>query len=353
MTSKTWNNVTENTRGPAYSGGTSGIKCVGPGMGVLILLILGAVVLSGCGTDGTKTRHQFAGANFAGKKEVTVPFELLSDYLPVVRVTLNDRKTFSFLVNPSIEHTYIFRDTMQQLPGYDGRSTGNEGTSGRRVLESMGIGGLIRRELPVRVVPRDQFSRLRKRVNEGLQNIDGFLGFRYFRPLDVTLNYPKKRLGLRQAQPVPVTEEEREEMARESEKKAPLYFSLSGKLQNRRYVTFKSGLNGQFRTRMAIDPTLPSNLISGSIVQQYDLETTRRTGTGKGFGKEEQEITIVTLKRLWIGGNVFRDREFQVVRGISNLLGTGTAAVLGYSFLKDLVVRINYPRRTLDFQLAK
>jgi hypothetical protein len=76
---------------------------------------------------------------------------------------------------------------------------------------------------------------------------------------------------------------------------------------------------------------------------------TAHGGNGDGFGKGKPQVFPATITGLKIGGRAFRDVEALTLdmAPISKGFRRAVDAVLGYSFLKDKTVLIDYPAATL------
>jgi hypothetical protein len=113
------------------------------------------------------------------------------------------------------------------------------------------------------------------------------------------------------------------------------------------------GLNVTVKNKplyMLLDTGVSPSVIDLGTAEQLGLPLNRKAaGEGSGEGSGKAEAMPSSIRQLKIGGEAFGDVEALAtdLKNLSAIYGRPLNGVLGYSFLKDKTVLIDYPATTV------
>ncbi|MEO8505496.1 MAG: pepsin/retropepsin-like aspartic protease family protein [Acidobacteriota bacterium] len=117
-------------------------------------------------------------------------------------------------------------------------------------------------------------------------------------------------------------------------------------------VLLEARLNGQGPFWVMLDTGTDPSALDVALVARLGISLGGTAGLGTGGGTDAKKVTEVKIHRVEVGTLVAEDVDALaggMLARISEKIGRPVAAVLGYSFLRDRVVRIDYPGRRIEF----
>src|SRR5437762_1343111 len=120
-------------------------------------------------------------------------------------------------------------------------------------------------------------------------------------------------------------------------------------VHNQIVVEVKIGGRGPFN--MLIDTDTDPSAIDAAAAKELGLQVGSRGGAASGGGTETNTIYPTRLPSIEIGAVSARDVAAATINldKISERMGKPIQGVLGYSFLKDRILQIDYPNSKLRF----
>ena len=120
-------------------------------------------------------------------------------------------------------------------------------------------------------------------------------------------------------------------------------------VHNQIVVQVKIGGKGPFR--MLFDTNTDPSTIDAATANELGLQVGSKGYTATGGGTEQNTIHATRLQNVEVGGVMAREVAAATIdlTKLSQKMGTTIQGVLGYSFLKDRIVQIDYPNLKLRF----
>ena len=139
---------------------------------------------------------------------------------------------------------------------------------------------------------------------------------------------------------------------------APHAFPQSGKVSvevpfefiaNQIVVQVKVGGKGPFN--MLIDTDTDPSAIDSATARELGLEVATRGSFGSGGGTERNVVYSTRLPTVELGAISARDVAAATIdlKKLADKIGKPIVGVLGYSFLKDRIIQIDYPNSKIRF----
>ena len=124
--------------------------------------------------------------------------------------------------------------------------------------------------------------------------------------------------------------------------KAKGYAGAPFKVINR-HLYVEAKVDGKAVT-FILDTGAMGTLLDKTLAQEMKLEVQENVGFAVGLSGKQEPIGSTKVKKISIGDVSANDREFMVVdlKRISNIGGAPFQGILGYDFLSDLEVVIDY-----------
>jgi len=127
-------------------------------------------------------------------------------------------------------------------------------------------------------------------------------------------------------------------------------FSLVG--SDKPIIIVKAKVNGKGPFDFAVDTGASVTALSKELAE--DLGVSENAGTQKKGHccSGELDIAMANVKSVEIGDTAVRDFQVAIMdlSSISEALKTDLAGIIGYSFMKDYKVIIDYPNTQIFFQ---
>ena len=120
-------------------------------------------------------------------------------------------------------------------------------------------------------------------------------------------------------------------------------------VHNQIVVQVKIGGKGPFR--MLLDTNTDPSAIDAATANELGLQVGSKGYTASGGGTEQNTIHATRLQNVEVGGVVVKEVAAATIdlTKLSQKMGTTIQGVLGYTFLKDRIVQIDYPNSKLRF----
>jgi len=117
-------------------------------------------------------------------------------------------------------------------------------------------------------------------------------------------------------------------------------------------IIIKAQVNGQGPFDFAVDTGASTTVLSRETAEKLGISESPSTPK-KGHGCcGEVDMALTKVDSVQVGDNVVKDIEvaFGDLTAISKALGVNLGGILGYSFMKNYKVIIDYPNKRLFFE---
>ncbi len=256
----------------------------------------------------------------------------LTDKAPfiVVKASLNGKGPFKFVVDTGSSVTVVDQDAVETLGIHKDSNSATSCCSPKMLaVGSMQIGSVRMSRVPMAL---GNLSPLSKET--GIQ-WDGIIGSPFLKDYQVVIDYPRREITF---------EEPRQEH------RLPIKFRLVG---DANFIVVKTKLNEKGPFNFLVDTGATRTTVTEQIGQIFDLHRTshgKRTSLSGSYARTT--MILSKLKSIQVGKAKSTDVEVGVLGLEPPCDGVGVPldGVLGYTFMKDYRVTINYPRREMSFK---
>ena len=275
-----------------------------------------------------------------GKNEVS--FRLAGGEQPLILVgaSVNGGPAHEFILDTGacvslLTPEHAARSGVEATESKEGAGTGGRVTVQLGTAKSLAVGPHEVRD--VRVAISDELLRIGAAIGA---HVDGDLGYDFLKHFRLTIDY--ERLTLRFAAP---GEEELQVGASRSQVK----FKLAHPAKP--LILVPALLDGEGPYIFAVDTGASTTVVSSELAQLLGIKSEpipQLTGEGG-----TAEVTAGVAKSLAVGGVSASDLAVVVVDflpALSQALSTKLDGIIGYNFLKEFRVTIDYPNETLHFE---
>ncbi|MDH5483006.1 MAG: retroviral-like aspartic protease family protein [Candidatus Bathyarchaeota archaeon] len=251
--------------------------------------------------------------------------------LVVVETRLNNKGPFKFVVDTGSSVTVVGREATEVL-GIS--QTSNSTTSGcysskMLAVASIQVGGIGKRQVPIAL------GDLSKLSEETGTLLDGIIGSPFMKDYEVVIDYPQMEI---------LFEESRQE------RRLPTKFRLVSKAN---FIVVETELNGKGPFNFLVDTGATKTVMTEQIGQTFGLHG-NICGEKKALSGFFAGTTMVLskVKSIQVGKAKSSDVEVGVqdLQLLCDAVGAPLDGVLGYTFMKDYRVTINYPKREMSFE---
>jgi predicted aspartyl protease len=270
-----------------------------------------------------------------------VEFRLAGGENPLILIAanVNDRGPYAFILDTGAGTSLLSPRLANEL-GVVGTST-KEGTGAAgkvtvalATVDSLAIGGA--RRAPMSIAITGEMDRIGAAVGT---RIDGDVGHDFLKSFRVTIDYQKRRVRLAQGAydvigALPVTHSE-------------VAFRLAS--PTKPLVMVPVGVNGRGPFAFAVDTGASATVLSPALADTLGIgrgESAAMTGAGGML-----QATVCRVTSLAIGGAALDDLTVVVsdfLGPIGQAVGTRVDGVVGYNFLREFKVTIDYPGAKLS-----
>jgi len=249
----------------------------------------------------------------------------------VVEVSLNDKGPFKFIVDTASSVTVVGREAAKALGIHESSNSAISGCCSSKMLAvgSMQIGGIHKGKVPIAL---GNLSRLSEEIGSRL---DGIIGSPFLKDYQVIIDYPRREIAFEDPG---------------QEHRLPTKFSL---VSNANFIVVETELNEKGPFNFLVDTGATKTVVTKQIGQIFDLQGIS-CGRKKALSGSFVGTTMILskVKSVQVGKAKSTDVEVGVhdLQPLSNGVGVPLDGVLGYTFMKDYRVTINYPRREMCFE---
>lgn len=297
---------------------------------LLVLSCTGSAIVRPAVGQGAEVVPSFAKAGGKWPALLRAPFVLLNN-LPVVQATV-DGRTGNFILDTGAEVSLLnqryFAGVPTATPSGSGATGALQQTATYRVSRFAWQGLVL---LDVRLTATDL-------THLGAAPLLGLLGADLLTPYAVTLDYATQTLVLRAPdgpQPLPPP-------------RLTLPFTQRGHLP-----LIPVCIAGQTYA-LTIDSGASVNMLDQSLLPDLQQELTNLSTTSLGgTGTQRQAVTRATLTLATLANGLpLRDMEtvFTTIGPLARSRPTPILGILGYEFLRQYQVTINYPKRVIELR---
>jgi len=248
----------------------------------------------------------------------------------IIKARLNGEGPFKFLVDTGSSVTVITKETVEAL-GFQEKLTGlKKGSIGCCSSNPVNIGAIQVDDVEAKDVPL-VLGNLSTISNEIETHIDGIIGATLMKNYKVTIDYPKQEIFF-------------EQLSKGEESSGRVPFIFVKVVVNRR-----GPFNFLVDTGASI--TTITKHTSEALGLYEKARGQRRALSGSFAGVA---MTLAKAECLQVGDAKAKDIDVGLhdLTPLSNMMGTPVDGTLGYNFMKDYRVVINYPQQEVSFVRA-
>jgi len=249
--------------------------------------------------------------------------------LVVVEARLNNKGPFKFIVDTASSVTVVGREAAEVLGIYQNSDSAISGCCSSKILAvgSMQIGDMRKSRVPISL---GNLSLLSKET--GIQP-DGIIGSPFLKDYQVVIDYPRRQIAFEEP---------------EQEHSLPTKFRL---VSDANFIVVETKINEKGPFNFLVDTGATKTVVTRQIGQIFDLGEFSH-GRKKALSGFYACTTMILSKVKSIQVGKAKSTDVEVgVQDLSLCDGVGVPldGVLGYTFMKDYRVTINYPRREMSF----
>ncbi|HZR77803.1 MAG TPA: retroviral-like aspartic protease family protein [Chthoniobacterales bacterium] len=267
-----------------------------------------------------------------------IRFRLAGGAQPLILlpVQVNDRGPFDFILDTGAGTSLLSEDLAKRLglkiiSSREGQSAGGKVSVSLAKVESISVGGIKLQDLDVGIVDLSQIARTIG------ANIDGDLGYNFLKHFRVTIDYRASILRLDDPKRI-------ESFARNAKTGVPIRLAHPAKP----LILVDVHANGRGPFQFAIDTGTSTTAITPELAKELGV-TTSPAGAGT-TGGAAVAFHSGSLESFQLGG-VRIDGVDVVVADFFTMLSAAVGAkldgIVGYNFLRNYKVVIDYPGESL------
>lgn len=251
--------------------------------------------------------------------------------LVVIETRLNGKGPFKFIVDTASSVTVVGQEAAEAIGIPQNSNSTTSGCCSGKVIAvgSVQVGGVSKSKVPVTLGNLSQLS------EETGTRLDGIIGSPFMQDYEVVIDYPHKELSF---------EEPREEC------RLPTEFRL---FSNAGFIVVDTELNGKGPFNFLVDTGATRTIVTKQMGQTFGLHEILR-GEKRALSGFFAGTTMILskVKSIQVGEAKSTDVEVGVqdLQALSDGVREPLDGVLGYTFMKDYQVTINYPKRELSFE---
>lgn len=256
--------------------------------------------------------------------------------LILVPVHVNDRGPFDFILDTGAGTSLLSSELAKELNvkvvgSKDGQSAGGKVAVSLGKLDSLAVGETKLTQIDVGMV---DLSHIGKTIGA---KIDGDLGYNFLKHFRITIDYSDLELRLEDPKRV-------ESFARGAQTEIPIRLANPAKP----LILVDVHANGRGPFQFAIDTGTSTTTITPEIAKQLGLQTTP-VGAGT-TGGAPVDFSAGSLQSFQLGGAKIDGMAVVVAdffEMLSSAIGAKLDGIVGYNFLRNYKVVIDYPGETM------
>jgi predicted aspartyl protease len=279
---------------------------------------------------------------FVDQKHVVsenVRFRLAGGQNPLILVPVhvNHKGPYQFILDTGASHCLLspeIAETLGVRPEMEKQAMGAGGPVklGFAQVTSMAVGST--RQYNVQVAMTDELKRIGKAIGS---RVDGCLGFQFFKDFCLTIDYQANQLCVAP----------RSQVSNGGPAAMSIPFSLAA--ARKPLILVQVMVNDQGPFQFALDTGASRTMMSSELARKLAIETVEDPPVTGGGG--QIEIGAGKVGSLALGTAVVRDHAVGVgdfLRMLSQAVGTEFDGIIGYNFLNQFRVTIDYPQGILE-----
>jgi predicted aspartyl protease len=269
----------------------------------------------------------------------TVPFRLVGGQNPLILVPVHvdDKGPYEFILDTGASHCLLSKELAEILgvrPEIERQAMGAGGPVKLAFahVASMAVGAT--RQCNVQVAITDELKRIGTAIRS---RVDGDLGFEFLKDFPLTIDYRTGALGFASRL--------------EADHGGPAAHSIPFKLAaaHKPLILVQVMVNDQGPFQFALDTGASRTMLSSELAGKLAIETIEDSPITGGGG--QIKILAGKVSSLSVGEAIVRDHAIGVGEFLA-MLGQAAGAkldgIVGYNFLNQFRVTIDYPRRILS-----
>jgi predicted aspartyl protease len=273
----------------------------------------------------------------------TVPFRLAGRANPLILVPVhvNEQGPFAFILDTGASHCLLSPELAGTLALPLEGETDAAGACGSVKLAlshaaSMAVGSVRRDAIEVAIT--DELKRIGTFIGS---RVDGDLGFGFLQHFAVTIDYQARVLCL-----APGSEGSNGSPSRNPFRLADASNPL---------ILVQVLVNDQGPFEFVLDTGTSRTMLSSELAAKMAIETSDDSPAAGGGLGGKIEIVKGKLRSLAVGNAVVREHAIgagDFLAMLSDAVGTKLDGIIGYNFLKEFRVTIDYPGKIVDLKRA-
>ncbi|HKQ57032.1 MAG TPA: aspartyl protease family protein [Candidatus Eisenbacteria bacterium] len=269
-----------------------------------------------------------------------VGFRLVGGDNPLILVpaNVNDRGPYEFILDTGAGTSLLSPRLAERLGITANGAREGQGAAGKvsvslATADSLAVGGARRAPMPIAITA--ELDRIGAAVG---QPIDGDIGYDFLKAFRVTIDYRKRLVRLVQGS--------YEAAGPASLLRTEVAFKLAGPVKP--LVLVPAFVNGRGPHTFVVDTGASATVISPRLADALQIASTApETMTGAGG---VMQATVGRATSLVVGGAVLTDLSVVIadfLDDLSRTVGTTLDGIVGYNFLRNFRVTLDYPNGVL------
>ena len=259
--------------------------------------------------------------------------------LILVPVTVDDRRTYDFILDTGASHCLLSKEVAASHAVHTEMEKEAMGAGGPIKLayghvNSMAVGSMRQTNVPVGITGEVE------RIAAAIQTrVDGDLGFAFLKDYSVTIDYQASTLLLER------------ELPRAHKKRFAYSIPFELATPHKPMILVQAMVNHQGPFQFVFDTGASRTVVSCELAQKLSVQT---TDDNPGLGGGGQiKVLAGKLDSLSIGAVAVRDHDIGVAEFLTMLstaIGRKLDGIIGYNFLNQFRVTIDYPQQMLGLE---
>ncbi len=253
--------------------------------------------------------------------------------LVLVETRLNSEGPFKFVVDTASSVTVVGREAAEAIGIPQNSDSKASGCCSSKMLAvgSIQIGETSRTKVPV------VLGNLTKLSEETGTRLDGIIGSPFMKNSEVTIDYPRKEVAFQESR----------------KKHEPPTKSVTVNATG--FVVVDVKLNGKGPYNFLVDTGATKTGVAKHVGQALGLHALHQKRKALSGFFAGATMTLSKVDSIQVGKAKSTDVEvgMQDLQPLSSGIGIALDGILGYTFMKDYRVTINYPEQTLSLEREK
>ena len=250
--------------------------------------------------------------------------------LILVETRLNNKGPFKFVVDTASSVTVVGRKAAETIGIPQNSNSKTSGCCSSKMLAvgSVQIGETNRTKVPI------VLGNLSKLSEETGTRLDGIIGSPFMKNCEVTIDYPRKEVAFQEP--------------RRNRRLTTKFVTVN----DAGFVVVDVELNGKGPYSFLVDTGATKTVVAKRVGQELGLHAMNQERKALSGFFAGATMTLSKVESIRVGKAKSADVEVGVqdLQRLSSGIGMPLDGVLGYTFMKDYRVTINYPEQALSFE---